>query len=69
MAIAAPRRVAKLAIINGVHPGPFQRSLIEDAAQQAASAYMHELRADRGRAASCRPMAMPSLMRMVGAVR
>jgi pimeloyl-ACP methyl ester carboxylesterase len=46
MAIAAPRRVTKLAIINGVHPGPFQRSLIEDAAQQAASSYMHELRAD-----------------------
>jgi pimeloyl-ACP methyl ester carboxylesterase len=45
MAIAAPRRVAKLAIINGVHPGPFQRALIEDEAQQRASAYMHELRA------------------------
>jgi pimeloyl-ACP methyl ester carboxylesterase len=45
LAIAAPRRVAKLAIINGVHPGPFQKALIEDAAQQAASSYMHELRA------------------------
>ena len=39
------RRVARLAVINGVHPGPFQRALIEDAAQQAASSYMHELRA------------------------
>jgi epoxide hydrolase 4 len=46
LAIAAPRRVAKLAIINGVHPGPFQTALIEDAAQQAASSYMQELRAD-----------------------
>ena len=45
MAIAAPRRVAKLAVINGVHPGPFQRALIEDPAQQPASSYMHELRA------------------------
>jgi len=45
MAIAAPRRVAKLAVINGVHPGPFQRALIEDEAQQRACAYMHELRA------------------------
>jgi epoxide hydrolase 4 len=44
LSIAAPRRVAKLAIINGVHPGPFQKALIEDAAQQAASSYMHELR-------------------------
>ena len=45
MAIAVPRRVAKLAVINGVHPGPFQRALIEEQAQQRASAYMHELRA------------------------
>jgi pimeloyl-ACP methyl ester carboxylesterase len=29
-AIAAPARVAKLIVINGVHPGPFQRALIED---------------------------------------
>src|SRR5437773_278206 len=26
-AIAAPKRIAKLAVINGVHPGPFQRAL------------------------------------------
>ena len=45
MAIAAPRRVAKLAVINGVHPGPFQRAQIQDPEQQAASSYMHELRA------------------------
>jgi pimeloyl-ACP methyl ester carboxylesterase len=43
-AIAAPARVAKLVVINGVHPGPFQRALIEDEAQRRASAYMHFLR-------------------------
>ena len=43
-AIAAPARVAKLAVINGVHPGPFQRALIEDEGQRKASAYMHFLR-------------------------
>ena len=43
-AIAAPKRIAKLAVINGVHPGPFQRALIENEAQREASAYMHFLR-------------------------
>ena len=43
-AIAAPRRVARLVVLNGVHPGPFQRALVEAEAQRAASAYMHELR-------------------------
>ena len=43
-AIAAPNRIAKLAVINGVHPGPFQRALIEDEAQRTASVYMHYLR-------------------------
>ena len=43
-AIAAPRRVAKLVVINGVHPGPFQKALVEDEAQRAASSYMHYLR-------------------------
>jgi len=43
-AIAAPNRIAKLAVINGVHPGPFQRALIEEEAQRKASAYMHYLR-------------------------
>ena len=31
-------------VINGVHPGPFQRALIEDEAQRQASAYIHYLR-------------------------
>ena len=53
-AIAAPRRVARLVVINGVHPGPFQRALVEDEAQRAASAYMHDLRAARGRGAPVR---------------
>lgn len=43
-AIAAPARIARLAVINGVHPGPFQRALIEDEAQRRASSYMHTLR-------------------------
>jgi pimeloyl-ACP methyl ester carboxylesterase len=43
-AIAAPKRVAKLVVINGVHPGPFQRALVEDEAQRQASAYIHYLR-------------------------
>jgi pimeloyl-ACP methyl ester carboxylesterase len=43
-AIAAPARIARLAVINGVHPGPFQQALIADEAQRQASAYMHDLR-------------------------
>jgi pimeloyl-ACP methyl ester carboxylesterase len=43
-AIAAPGRISRLAAINGVHPGPFQKALIEDEAQRAASAYIHYLR-------------------------
>jgi pimeloyl-ACP methyl ester carboxylesterase len=46
-AIAAPKRISRLAVINGVHPGPFQRALIEDEAQREASAYMHYLRDPR----------------------
>jgi epoxide hydrolase 4 len=44
VAIAAPNRISRLAVINGVHPGPFQRALIEDEAQRKASTYMHHLR-------------------------
>jgi len=43
-AIAAPGRVARLVVLNGVHPGPFQRALLEDAGQRAASAYIRDLR-------------------------
>jgi pimeloyl-ACP methyl ester carboxylesterase len=43
-AIAAPGRTSRLAVINGVHPGPFQRALIEDDAQRKASGYIPWLR-------------------------
>ena len=49
-AIAAPNRVAKLVVINGVHPGPFQRALIEHDAQRQASAYVHMLRSPEAEA-------------------
>jgi pimeloyl-ACP methyl ester carboxylesterase len=56
-AIAAPGRVAKLVVINGVHPGPFQRALLEAEAQRVASAYMHASpRPSKG----CRPTASRS---------
>ena len=46
-AMAAPARISRLVIINGVHPGPFQRALLEDDAQRQASSYMHYLRDPR----------------------
>jgi pimeloyl-ACP methyl ester carboxylesterase len=46
-AMAAPARIARLVVVNGVHPGPFQRALIEDDAQRQASSYMHYLRDPR----------------------
>ena len=53
-AIAAPNRIAKLVVINGVHPGPFQRALVEDEAQRAASTYIHYLRDPKAEAAPVR---------------
>lgn len=50
-AIAAPERVAKLVILNGVHPLPFQKALIESEAQRAASVYMSFLRSPQAEAA------------------
>ena len=53
-AIAAPHRVARLVVINGVHPGPFQRALIEDEAQRRGQR-LHALPArSRGRGAALR---------------
>jgi pimeloyl-ACP methyl ester carboxylesterase len=49
-AIAAPARVSRLVIVNGVHPGPFQKALVEDEAQRRASAYMHFLRSPEAEA-------------------
>jgi epoxide hydrolase 4 len=46
MAFLAPARIAKLIILNGVHPIPFQRALIGDPDQAAASQYIHFLRRD-----------------------
>ena len=40
LAIARPDLLRKLFILNGVHPIPFQRALIEDADQIAASQYI-----------------------------
>jgi pimeloyl-ACP methyl ester carboxylesterase len=50
VAIAAPARISRLVVINGVHPGPFQKALIEDEAQRRASAYMHFLRSPEAEA-------------------
>ncbi|MCB1388872.1 MAG: alpha/beta hydrolase [Rhodobacteraceae bacterium] len=45
LAIRRPDLVSALAVINGVHPGPFQRELARGGAQSAASAYIDYLRA------------------------
>ena len=44
-AIRGDPRVERLAIINSPHPVTFQKSLIEDSAQRAASQYMNAFRA------------------------
>ena len=41
-----PERMRRLMIINSPHPGAFVRELQRNAAQQAASQYMHFLRRD-----------------------
>lgn len=46
MAFMAAPRIATLTIANGVHPLPFQRAIIADADQRAASQYMRFLRRD-----------------------
>jgi len=45
LAIAVPERVRTLTIVNGVHPVPFQKAIVEDPEQQAASQYFHILKA------------------------
>jgi pimeloyl-ACP methyl ester carboxylesterase len=44
-AFAHPGRVSHLVIANGAHPVCFQRAILEDAGQRAASQYFHTLRA------------------------
>lgn len=44
LAIRHPELVSALVVINGVHPGPFQRELARGGAQSAASAYIDYLR-------------------------
>ena len=44
-AFAHPGRVSHLVIANGAHPVCFQRAILEDAGQRAASQYFHVLRA------------------------
>ena len=44
-AIAQPRRIERLIVLNSPHPIPFARDLVASAAQQQASAYMNWLRA------------------------
>lgn len=44
MAFLAPARIAKLVVINGVHPVPFQRALLDDPEQRAASQYIRFLK-------------------------
>jgi len=43
-ALACPDRVARLVVVNAPHPFIFQRSLIEDEAQRAASQYIRAFR-------------------------
>ncbi|MCL4674849.1 MAG: alpha/beta hydrolase [Pararhodobacter sp.] len=46
LAMWRPDLVSRLIVINGVHPGPFQREVARGGAQSAASQYIGYLRAD-----------------------
>ncbi|WP_158968791.1 alpha/beta fold hydrolase [Chachezhania sediminis] len=46
LAFFHPEKIEKLIILNGVHPGPFQRELAKGGAQTEASQYMTFLRRD-----------------------
>lgn len=45
-AFAHPERLSHLIIANGMHPVCFQRAILEDPAQRAASQYFHKLLAE-----------------------
>jgi pimeloyl-ACP methyl ester carboxylesterase len=51
MALQHPDRVKRLVIVNAPHPLVFQKSLIEDEAQRAASQYMNFFRSPAAEAA------------------
>lgn len=44
LAIRRPELISALIVVNGVHPGPFQRELARGGAQAEASAYIEYLR-------------------------
>ncbi|GAB4272752.1 MAG: alpha/beta hydrolase [Pararhodobacter sp.] len=46
LAMWRPDLVSRLVVINGVHPGPFQRAVARGGAQSAASGYIAYLRAE-----------------------
>lgn len=46
LALRAPRRLARLIVLNGVHPLAFQEALAAGGAQAQASQYIHWLRAE-----------------------
>lgn len=50
LAIRRPDLLRALVVVNGVHPGPFQRELARGGAQSAASAYIDYLRAPEAEA-------------------
>ncbi|WP_299687528.1 alpha/beta hydrolase [uncultured Tateyamaria sp.] len=45
LAMALPASVARLIVVNGVHPVPFQRAMCAGRAQSEASQYINDLRA------------------------
>ncbi|MBA85344.1 alpha/beta fold hydrolase [Thalassobius sp. S69A] len=46
LAMFQPHLVDRLIVMNGVHPGPFQRAMAAGGAQTLASQYMHTLKRD-----------------------
>lgn len=50
LAFARPELMARLVIMNGVHPVPFQRALAAGGAQSEASQYIHYLRSEKAEA-------------------
>lgn len=46
MAMFQPHLVERLIVMNGVHPGPFQREMAAGGAQTLASQYIHTLKRD-----------------------